>query len=34
MELNKEMIKLKQTYETKEAAIRAVGELLVANGAV
>lgn len=34
MELTKEMIKLNQSYSTKEDVIRAVGELLVAEGAV
>lgn len=34
MELNPEMIKLNQTIATKEEAIRAVGEMLVKDGAV
>lgn len=34
MELSKEMIRLNQSYSTKEDVIRAVGELLVAEGAV
>lgn len=34
MELKHEMIKLNQSYTSKEEVIRAVGELLVAGGAV
>ena len=32
MEINQNMVKLKQDFQTKEAAIRAAGQLLVDNG--
>lgn len=34
MEINQNMVKLKQDFQTKEAAIRAAGQLLVDNGHV